>query len=154
MLFPRVAFLTRRRMLPGTINGGTLTSASGQLALITNGGNITIGSLIVDNGGPTAVAISGTGGGRQVSLNNGNNSYSGGTYLNGSGINLNTPAGTALGTGDCVLRQRKHLHGRSWRWHPFSHVQRCDYVRASSMRRTATMFPTATSAAMVVVSGT
>lgn len=85
----------------GTITGGFLTAGPGvALNVITSGGGVNISSQIIDNGGSTAVSLTGTTGGRQLGLSNNNNSFSGGFYLNGGGVSLNSPAGTALGTGN------------------------------------------------------
>ena len=59
-------------------------SSGGQLALtIGPVSTTTIGSQIVDNGVPTALVISGSRRLRPSTISNGNNSYSGGFYLNG-----------------------------------------------------------------------
>jgi fibronectin-binding autotransporter adhesin len=86
----------------GTITGGLLTgSPSGQLAVSTAGGVVTLGSTIIDNGGPTALVISGTNSTTELALSNAANlanSFSGGFYLNGSGVRTDG-GGTIFGTG-------------------------------------------------------
>jgi autotransporter-associated beta strand protein len=98
----------------GTITGGTLTgSAGGQLAVSIGGTSqtavLTLSSLIVDNGGATAVTLSAPNPDSNsatldsISLNNANNSYSGGTFLNGGGSVKFASGGTAFGTGTVTL---------------------------------------------------
>ncbi len=85
----------------GTITGGTLTGSAGGQLSITNGSNgasLSINSLIVDNGVPTAVAASGNGGGGYVNFYNASNSFSGGLYFNGGRLGYNS-GGTPFGTG-------------------------------------------------------
>ena len=98
--------ITPTSMGGNTITGGVITgSAGGQLALIsgTSTGTFTLGSLIVDNGAPTAVTISAPVGGI-FNISNGNNSYSGGTFFNGGRTPTTTSAaGTPFGTGTLTL---------------------------------------------------
>jgi fibronectin-binding autotransporter adhesin len=79
-----------------TISGGTLKGAAGgDLIVLQNytPSPLTIGSIIADNGSPTALTLGGLGG--TLILTN-NNTYSGVTYINGG--TLQVGAGTALGS--------------------------------------------------------
>ncbi len=78
-----------------TITGGTITgSASGELSVANfSGNNLFIASSIANNGGPTALTRVGAG----TVILSGNNTYSGGTYLNQGTLQLRS--GSALGTG-------------------------------------------------------
>ena len=80
----------------GNITGGNLTSGNGKDLIFLGGDSAyatIVNSRIVDNGGaPIAVTIDQA---RALTLN-GNNSYSGGTYLVGSAV---IGSGAALGTG-------------------------------------------------------
>ena len=84
-----------------TINGGFLTgSAGGQLAVSSADQNFAINSTIEDNGAATAVTLSSnSSAGRYFSLGSGNNSFSGGVFINGGGINVPGNNSTALGVG-------------------------------------------------------
>lgn len=85
----------------GTISGGILVgSAGGQLAINTSGNGLNLNSQIEDNGGPTALTLDGNNGGRNFSLNNTNNSFSGGLFLNGGGL---SGGGSAFGVGTVTL---------------------------------------------------
>ena len=89
----------------GTITGGTLTGSTGGQLAITNGSavaSLSLSSLIVDNGTPTAVAASGLSGGGYVNFYNINNSFSGGLYFNGGRLSF-TSGGTAFGTGNVTF---------------------------------------------------
>ena len=84
------------------ITGGMITgSASGQLDInaASNTALINIGSQVIDNGGATAVVLSANANQHYLTLSNVNNSFSGGFYLNGGGVNAPT-GGTAFGTGN------------------------------------------------------
>ena len=87
----------------GTISGGTLEgSASGELIVITPA-NLTIGSVIADNGGATALTKAGS----ATLILTGSNTYSGATTI-GAGT-LQVGSGTAsgtLGTGPVTRQQR------------------------------------------------
>ena len=95
--------VTPTEQTASTITGGTLLGpAGGQLSITSAGlegtGTVfTIASYVGDNGAPSSVAVSAAANGRALTLNNGNNSFSGGFYLNGGGVN--TGGGTSLGVG-------------------------------------------------------
>ena len=80
----------------GTISGGTLAgSASGELIVITPA-NFTIGSVIADNGGPTALTKAGS---AMLTLI-GSNTYSGVTTIGAGTLQIgNGGASGSLGTG-------------------------------------------------------
>ena len=84
-----------------TINGGFLTgSAGGQLAVSSPNQNFTINSTVEDNGAATALTLSSnSNAGRYFSLGSGNNSFSGGVFINGGGVNVPGNNSTALGVG-------------------------------------------------------
>jgi autotransporter-associated beta strand protein len=95
-----------------TITGGAIVgSQGGQLAInigATSGApNFTVGSLIEDNGSATALTLSGfdTGYNTTIKLNNGSNSYSGGTYFNGNSA-IAYANGTPFGTGNVIFGDR------------------------------------------------
>ena len=85
----------------GTITGGFLTAGGGQLSVSSGGANgVNIGSLIIDNGTtPLAVVYSQSNVQKGSGFSNANNSYSGGTYLNGGSAGF-TSGGTPFGTGN------------------------------------------------------
>jgi autotransporter-associated beta strand protein len=90
-----------------TITGGTLFGPAGGQLSITQAGvegistsPLSIASLIVDNGGASSVAVSAGSGGRAVGMSNASNSFSGGFYLNGGGVNVPGADTTALGVGN------------------------------------------------------
>ena len=69
----------------GSVSGGTLAgSASGELIVITPA-NLTIGSVIADNGGATALTMTGSGALRLT----GSNTYSGPTTINQGKLTVN-----------------------------------------------------------------
>ncbi len=72
------------------ITGGTLKGSGGtQKELVVHqygDGNLTIGSVIADNGAATALVKAGTG---TLTLTNAANSFTGNTYLNGGTLNIN-----------------------------------------------------------------
>ena len=89
----------------GTITGGTLTGSAGGQLSVTNGSgsaSLSLSSLIVDNGTPTAVAVSGSVNGGYVNFYNINNSFSGGLYFNGGRLGFNS-GGTPFGTGNVTF---------------------------------------------------
>ena len=81
---------------PSVITGGTIKGAAGaDLIVLQNlvASPLTIGSVIADNGSPTALTLGGLGG--TVILTN-NNTYSGVTYINNGSLQVG--AGAALGS--------------------------------------------------------
>ena len=79
----------------GTISGGTLAGpASGELVVITPA-NLTIGSVIADNGGATALTKAGS---AMLTLT-GNNTYSGVTTIGAGTLQIGNGGATGtLGT--------------------------------------------------------
>ncbi len=76
-----------------TISGGALTGgASGELVILDYG-SLNIGSVIADNGSPTAVTLAGTG---TTTFSNANNSYTGVTAIDGGTLIL---SGGSTGAG-------------------------------------------------------
>ena len=83
----------------GTINGGNLLGSSDGDLIVHAYGNLSIGSLIKNNGGATALTKSGGG---QLTLTNNSNSYSGGTFLNGGTLVITNDGQLGVGGGITV----------------------------------------------------